>query len=246
MIRSMRRRARARALTCRYRVATTAIASAPASSKPSVSHPRGWTVEVWAASWTTRFIGVRFLRHYTARRRSARRFIYGDDAGLWPSADDASAFHARQVSWRHARDARGARVTVAAIAGASVRAGAVAQNRSSGRSGHRHFWQTRLTSCLCLPELGCGDQVGEILDQASDQPCAQRALNPQCRRDHRPARSGRQPNRDDRIVFLGPDQDDTMLEVMAVETEAGLLVIHVMRIRPKHLEYLEGARDEED
>ena len=54
------------------------------------------------------------------------------------------------------------------------------------------------------------------------------------------------PNRDDRIVFLGPDQDDTMLEVMAVETEAGLPVIHAMRIRPKHLEYLEGASDEED
>jgi hypothetical protein len=54
------------------------------------------------------------------------------------------------------------------------------------------------------------------------------------------------PNRDDRIVFLGPDQDDTMLEVMAVETEAGLLVIHAMGIRRKHLEYLEGASDEED
>lgn len=37
-----------------------------------------------------------------------------------------------------------------------------------------------------------------------------------------------------------------MLEVMAVETEAGLPVIHAMRIRPKHLEYLEGASDEED
>ena len=53
------------------------------------------------------------------------------------------------------------------------------------------------------------------------------------------------PHREDRIVFLGPDQDDTMLEVMAVETDAGLLVIHAMTIRPKYLEYLEGADDEE-
>ena len=30
-------------------------------------------------------------------------------------------------------------------------------------------------------------------------------------------------NRDDRIVFLGADRDGTVLEVMAVETEAGLL-----------------------
>jgi hypothetical protein len=54
------------------------------------------------------------------------------------------------------------------------------------------------------------------------------------------------PNRDDRIVFLGPDEDNTMLEVMAVETEAGVLVIHAMRIRPKYLEHLEGVSDEED
>jgi hypothetical protein len=40
------------------------------------------------------------------------------------------------------------------------------------------------------------------------------------------------PNRDDRIVFLGPDQNNIMLEVMAVETRAGLLVIHALRIRP--------------
>ena len=30
-------------------------------------------------------------------------------------------------------------------------------------------------------------------------------------------------SRDDRIVFLGADRDGTVLEVMAVETEAGLL-----------------------
>ncbi|WP_249019309.1 hypothetical protein [Conexibacter sp. S30A1] len=52
-------------------------------------------------------------------------------------------------------------------------------------------------------------------------------------------------SRDDRIVFLGPDRDGTMLEVMAVETEAGLLVIHAMLIRRKYLDHLEGATDEQ-
>lgn len=53
-------------------------------------------------------------------------------------------------------------------------------------------------------------------------------------------------NRDDRIVFLGPDMDGRMLEVMAVETQAGLLVIHAMRIRRKYLDHLEGATDEQE
>jgi hypothetical protein len=50
------------------------------------------------------------------------------------------------------------------------------------------------------------------------------------------------PNRNDRIVFLGPDEDSTTLQVMAVETEAGLLVIHAMRIRPKYLEHLKRSQ----
>jgi hypothetical protein len=50
--------------------------------------------------------------------------------------------------------------------------------------------------------------------------------------------------RDDRIVFLGPDQDGVMLEVMAVETAAGLLVIHAMKVRRKYLDHLEGDTDE--
>lgn len=52
------------------------------------------------------------------------------------------------------------------------------------------------------------------------------------------------PHPDDRIIFLGPDEDGTMLEVMAVETSEGLLVIHSMPIRTKYLQYLEGAIDE--
>jgi hypothetical protein len=35
-----------------------------------------------------------------------------------------------------------------------------------------------------------------------------------------------------------------MLEVMADKTEAGLLVIHAMRIQPKYLARLEGVSDE--
>jgi hypothetical protein len=56
------------------------------------------------------------------------------------------------------------------------------------------------------------------------------------------------PHPDDRIVFLGPDSDArrTMLEVMAVETATGLLVIHAMPIRAKYLEHLEGVSDEQE
>ena len=59
-----------------------------------------------------------------------------------------------------------------------------------------------------------------------------------------PAPSGSQ-YRDDRVVYLGPDQDGTTLEVMAVETANGLLVIHATPIRPKYLDYLEGAIDDQ-
>lgn len=53
------------------------------------------------------------------------------------------------------------------------------------------------------------------------------------------------PHRDVRVVFLGPDADGRMLEVMAVETAEGFLVIHAMLIRRKYLDYLEGASDEQ-
>jgi len=53
------------------------------------------------------------------------------------------------------------------------------------------------------------------------------------------------PEQDDRHVFLGCDADGIALEVMAVETEAGFLIIHAMLIRAKYLSYLEGATDEQ-
>jgi hypothetical protein len=51
------------------------------------------------------------------------------------------------------------------------------------------------------------------------------------------------PAQDDRLVYLGADQDGTLLEVMAVETDRGLLVIHAMPIRAKYRRYLEGDDD---
>jgi hypothetical protein len=42
------------------------------------------------------------------------------------------------------------------------------------------------------------------------------------------------PLRDDRLVFLGDDHTGRALEVMAVETDYGLHVIHVMDLREKH------------
>ena len=54
------------------------------------------------------------------------------------------------------------------------------------------------------------------------------------------------PHRDDRDVFLGPDPDNTMLEVIGIETASGLLVIHAMPIRPKYLDYLQGVSDEQE
>jgi hypothetical protein len=49
--------------------------------------------------------------------------------------------------------------------------------------------------------------------------------------------------RDDRLVYLGDDRTGRALEVMAVPTEAGILVIHVMDLRPKwHPLYEEGKR----
>jgi uncharacterized DUF497 family protein len=50
---------------------------------------------------------------------------------------------------------------------------------------------------------------------------------------------------DERIVFLGADQDGTLLEVMAVEVDNALLIIHAMPARPKYLAYLKGDTDDQ-
>lgn len=49
---------------------------------------------------------------------------------------------------------------------------------------------------------------------------------------------------DPRLVFLGPDERGELLEVMAIQTDTGgLLVIHAQRIRPRYIELLsEGLK----
>jgi hypothetical protein len=44
-------------------------------------------------------------------------------------------------------------------------------------------------------------------------------------------------------VFLGADQSGELLEVVAVEIEGSLLIIHAMRMRAKYAEHLKGAAD---
>ncbi|PZS39308.1 MAG: hypothetical protein DLM62_09015 [Pseudonocardiales bacterium] len=48
---------------------------------------------------------------------------------------------------------------------------------------------------------------------------------------------------EDRIVFLGPDTNGVILEVMAVEIEQGLLIIHAMKMRPQYRPFLKRKRN---
>ena len=49
--------------------------------------------------------------------------------------------------------------------------------------------------------------------------------------------------RDERLIFLGDDQDGGAIEVMAVELDGGdLYVIHAMSLRKKYTEQYEEAR----
>lgn len=50
----------------------------------------------------------------------------------------------------------------------------------------------------------------------------------------------------DRLVYLGADQDGTLLEVMVIETDRGLLVIHAMPMRDKYRPYLDPEAGEHD
>ena len=51
------------------------------------------------------------------------------------------------------------------------------------------------------------------------------------------------PLKDDRIVFLGPDPSGVMLEVIAVEIEEGLLIIHAMKMRTQYRRFVTRKRD---
>ena len=47
---------------------------------------------------------------------------------------------------------------------------------------------------------------------------------------------------DPRLVFLGADEHGELLEVMAIETDdGGLLIIHAQRIRGRYLKLLKGG-----
>jgi hypothetical protein len=50
----------------------------------------------------------------------------------------------------------------------------------------------------------------------------------------------------ERLIFLGADEDGVMLEVMAVETDYGVLIIHAMKMRSKYANHLEGHDDAND
>ena len=50
----------------------------------------------------------------------------------------------------------------------------------------------------------------------------------------------RSPLKDERLVFLGADREGVLLEVMAVETDVGVLIIHAMRMRAKYERHLRG------
>lgn len=50
-------------------------------------------------------------------------------------------------------------------------------------------------------------------------------------------------DQDDRIVYLGDDQTGRALEVVAVATDNGLLVIHVQDLQKKFRSYYEEAKE---
>ena len=43
-------------------------------------------------------------------------------------------------------------------------------------------------------------------------------------------------------MFLGPDEDGVLLDVMAVQTAESLVIIHAMTIRAKYRAHLSGAQ----
>jgi hypothetical protein len=51
------------------------------------------------------------------------------------------------------------------------------------------------------------------------------------------------PLEDDRIVFLRPDPNGVMLEVVAIEIEYGLLIIHAMKMRSQYRPFLGRKRN---
>jgi len=88
--------------------------------------------------------------------------------------------------------------------------------------------------------------MGSLGNTSSDQSQAQRARCPQPDGHDRPAGASPKPPQDDRLVYLGADPDGVLLEVMAVETDQALVIIHAMRIRDRYRKHLETPGDEDD
>lgn len=55
--------------------------------------------------------------------------------------------------------------------------------------------------------------------------------------------AARSEDRDERIVYLGDDQTGRALEVVAVATATGLLVIHVQDLQTKFRRYYDEAKE---
>jgi len=53
-----------------------------------------------------------------------------------------------------------------------------------------------------------------------------------------------EPDEEDLVIFLGPDEHGVPLEVMGIELAGGdLLVIHAMRLRPKYRDAFERVME---
>jgi hypothetical protein len=82
--------------------------------------------------------------------------------------------------------------------------------------------------------------LNTVCNPASNQPSAQRLRGRASGLQRSRARPGRQPTAGSALLFLGPDQNGVELEVMAVRTTQGLVVIHAMKLRDKYRHYLQG------
>jgi hypothetical protein len=85
--------------------------------------------------------------------------------------------------------------------------------------------------------------MGTIGDQAPDRPRTERIRCPHGDDHPEPAGARDSPAKSDRLIFLGRDETGALLEVMAIETDRGLLVIHAMTMRAKYRIHLKGDDD---
>lgn len=82
--------------------------------------------------------------------------------------------------------------------------------------------------------------MGAIGNETPDQPRTQRLCRTDRDDDPASASSSGSALAADRLVLLGVDKDGTLLEVIALETDSGLLIIHAMAIRDRYRRYLKG------